>query len=465
MTEKCSFSEKFKVLALACYMNAGGDPTKPYNTLIATKAFTDVFDNVDQAVKEFGKMMPEAEKDSASGSSYSGVIDIDLDNANLTSYYTGGVGFMQMQSKFRREILAATVFSLDTKTGEYEFIDGYGVDENNINIAQKRILEYKAELINNLRAKINKAEFPEISANDLYDIESYTSIVNETINAFADYMSSVDKNALMQTDVYDDFVILKNFDKLIKGYASYISIDESFEKAGKEGLTKYSFTPKVKHFTGFSTDEGADVLKQVSNLAETILSVACDIDENGNLLNSIGVSGFNGTMGTLKEALLYSSKMLTKGDASKYRNTYSKGAGALLDENNQYNILNFIDTFIDTYRSNSKSVGDFESFRQVYLHNKLRGIKKFLLDKKTPAYIKNMFIQMFIKSEPTSYRVYSYNNDLNEFRGDNLRSRMQITQKFAFENIIKGGITLLNSDSRAFSKALTDKYKFYRYLE
>ena len=37
---------------------------------------------------------------------------------------------------------------------------------------------------------------------------------------------------------------------------------------------------------------------------------------------------------------------------------------------------------------------------------------------------------------------------------------MQVTQKFAFENVIKGGITLLNSDSRAFSKALTDKYKF-----
>lgn len=460
MAEKCSFSEKFRVWALACYINAGGDPTKPYDTIIATKAFTDVFNNVDQAVEEFGKMMPEANKDLASGSSYSGVIDIDLDNANLTSYYTGGVGFMQMQSKFRKKMLAATVFSLDTQTGEYEFIDGYGVDENNINIAQKKILEYKAELINNLRAKINKEEFPEIDINDLYDINSYTAIVKETINAFSDYMSSTDKNALMQTDVYDDFVILKNFDKLIKGYASYINIDESFEKAGKEGLTKYSFTPKVKHFTGFSTDEGADVLKQVSNLAETILSVACDIDENGNLLNSIGVSGFNGTMGTLKEALLYSPKMLTKEDAKKYRSAYSKGAGALLDENNQYNILNFIDTFIDTYKSNSKSIGDFESYRQVYLHNKLRGIKKFLLDKKTPAYIKNMFIQMFLKSEPTSYRVYSYNDDLNEFRGDNLRSRMQVTQKFAFENVIKGGITLLNSDSRAFSKALTDKYKF-----
>lgn len=460
MAEKCSFSEKFRVWALACYINAGGDPTKPYDTVIATKAFTDVFNNVDQAVEEFGKMMPEANKDLASGSSYSGVIDIDLDNANLASYYTGGIGFMQMQSKFRKKMLAATVFSLNTQTGEYEFIDGYGVDENNINIAQKKILEYKAELINNLRAKINKEEFPEIDINDLYDIESYTRIVNETINAFSDYMSSTNKNALIQTDVYDDFVILKNFDKLIKGYASYINIDESFEKAGKEGLTKYSFTPKVKHFTGFSTDEGADILKQVSNLAETILSVACDIDENGKLLNSIGVSGFNGTMGTLKEALLYSSKMLTKEDAKKYRSTYSKGAGALLDENNQYNILNFIDTFIDTYKSNSKSIGDFESFRQVYLHNKLRGIKKFLLDKKTPAYIKNMFIQMFIKSEPTSYRVYSYNNDLNEFRGDNLRSRMQVTQKFAFENVIKGGITLLNSDSRAFSKALTDKYKF-----
>ena len=460
MAEKCSFSEKFKVLALACYMNAGGDPTKPYDILIATRAFTDVFDNVDQAVREFGKMMPEAKKDSASGSSYSGVIDIDLDNANLTSYYTGGVGFMQMQSKFRRKILAATVFSLNSQTGEYEFIDGYGVDENNINIAQKKILEYKAELINSLRAKINKVEFPEIDINDLYDIESYTTIVNETINAFSDYMSSTDKNALMQTDVYDDFVILKNFDKLIKGYASYIDIDESFEKAGKEGLTKYSFTPKIKHYTGFSTDEGADVLKQVSNLAETILAVACDIDANGNPLNSISVSGFNGAMGTLKEALLYSSKMLTKEDARAYRRSYSKGAGALLDEKNPHNLLSFIDTFIDTYKSNSKSVGDFESYRQIYLHNKLRGIKKYLLDRKTPAYIKNMFIQMFLKSEPTSYRVYSYNKDLNEFRGDNLRSRMQVTQKFAFENVIKGGITLLNSDSRAFSKALTDKYHF-----
>ena len=460
MTEKCSFSEKLRVLALACYINAGGNPTKPYNTVIATKAFTDVFDNVNQAVEEFGKMMPGAEKDSASGSSHSGVIDIDLDNANLASYYTGGVGFMQMQSKFRRKILAATVFSLNPQTGEYKFVDGYGVDENNINIAQKKILEYKAELINSLRAKINKIEFPEIDITDLYDIESYTTIVNETINAFSDYMSSTDKNALMQTDVYDDFVILKNFDKLIKGYASYIDIDESFEKAGKEGLTKYSFTPKVKHYTGFSTDEGADVLKQVSNLAETILAVACDIDANGNPLNSISVSGFNGAMGTLKEALLYSSKMLTKEDAKAYRRTYSKGAGALLDEKNPHNLLSFIDAFIDTYKSNSKSVGDFESYRQIYLHNKLRGIKKYLLDRKTPAYIKNMFIQMFLKSEPTSYRVYSYNRDLNEFRGDNLRSRMQVTQKFAFENVIKGGITLLNSDSRAFSKALTDKYQF-----
>lgn len=460
MTEKCSFSEKFRVWALACYINAGGDPTKPYDTVIATKAFTDVFNNVDQAVKEFGKMMPGAENGSASGSSYSGVIDIDLDNANLTSYYTGGVGFMQMQSKFRRKMLAATVFSLDPQTGEYEFVDGYGVDENNINIAQKKILEYKAELINSLRASINKAEFPEIDIKDLYDIESYTTIVNETINAFSDYMSNTDKNALMQTDVYDDFVILKNFDKLIKGYASYIDIDESFEKAGKEGLTKYSFTPKVKHYTGFSTDEGADVLKQVSNLAETILAVACDIDVDNKPLNSISVSGFNGAMGTLKEALLYSSKMLTKEDARAYRRTYSKGAGALLDEKNPHNLLNFIDAFIDTYKSNSKSIGDFESYRQIYLHNKLRGIKKYLFDKKTPAYIKNMFIQMFLKSEPTSYRVYSYNRDLNEFRGDNLRSRMQVTQKFAFENVIKGGITLLNSDSRAFSKALTDKYKF-----
>ena len=186
MAEKCSFNEKFRVLALACYINAGGNPTKPYDTVIATKAFTDVFNNVDQAVKEFGKMMPEANEDLASGSSYSSVIDIDLDNANLASYYTGGIGFMQMQSKFRKKMLAATVFSLDTQTGEYEFIDGYGVDKNNINIAQKKILEYKAELINNLRAKINKAEFPEINANDLYNIESYTSIVNETINAFAD---------------------------------------------------------------------------------------------------------------------------------------------------------------------------------------------------------------------------------------------------------------------------------------
>lgn len=460
MAEKCSFSEKFRVWALACYINAGGDPTKPYDTVIATKAFTDVFNNVDQAVEEFGKMMPGAENGSASGSSYSGVIDIDLDNANLTSYYTGGVGFMQMQSKFRRKMLAATVFSLDPQTGEYEFVDGYGVDENNINIAQKKILEYKAELINSLRASINKAEFPEIDIKDLYDIESYTIIVNETINAFSDYMSSTDKNALMQTDVYDNFVILKNFDKLIKGYTSYIDIDESFEKAGKEGLTKYSFTPKVKHYTGFSTDEGADILKQVSNLAETILAVACDIDVDNKPLNSISVSGFNGAMGTLKEALLYSSKMLTKEDARAYRRTYSKGAGALLDEKNPHNLLNFIDAFIDTYKSNSKSVGDFESYRQIYLHNKLRGIKKYLLDRKTPAYIKNMFIQMFLKSEPTSYRVYSYNRDLNEFRGDNLRSRMQVTQKFAFENVIKGGITLLNSDSRAFSKALTDKYQF-----
>ena len=70
MAEKCSFSEKFKVLALACYINAGGNPTKSYDTVIATKAFTDVFDNVNQAVEGFGKMMPEADDDLVSGAAY-----------------------------------------------------------------------------------------------------------------------------------------------------------------------------------------------------------------------------------------------------------------------------------------------------------------------------------------------------------------------------------------------------------
>lgn len=441
---RCNFDkEKSFVRAYTIYLAAQGNVDE-YNRLL-NEAFTNP-DVAAKAVEEYVGGVTAPSTVSAidpAPSSYR----INSDTENIASYYIGGSGYMRMESKFKRELLSTSILNINPSTEEFSYINGNDIKVGTTTNTQWNILKYKESLLNKLRdTKITLD-------TTLSDFE-YTSIVDSTISAFETKLNTED--VTRDSDIYDSYVILKNFDRLLKKNASYINIDKSYEKNKLEGIHKYSLNPRVEHYSGFSSNEGADIMNQVSNLADTILSIIPDVNERGEALNSsIGLSGFNGAMQTLKSAILYGNNL---GENSKdFRAMYTRGAGSIID--GTYSLAEAIDSFIDNNKVPvQEGTSGFTEFRQAYLHNKLRGIKQYLLSPETPANIKNMFVQMFYKTEATGYRVYNTDAETGEFRGNNLRSRMQVTQKRGIEDAFKGGFRLLTTGSTNYAKSLLDKY-------
>ena len=455
---RCDFEkEKSLIRAYAIYIATNGDPNAFSSSPEFETKLAEAFNNPDialRAVADFvGEVITSPTVSTVQDRAKETYERIE-DSENLASYYIGGLGFTRMESKFREKMLATSILKLDRKTGRFEYISGNNSLGNDVHsVTQRNILSYKEELINDLR-NVKELGLPTVNLELSIANDEYTNIVKQTLNAFENYLGTVDQAELENNGVFDSYVILKNFDKLLEKNASYINVDKSYKNI--EGVSKYSLNPKVTHFTGFSKDEGADIMKQVSNVADTILRLIPDIDANGKVLaSSVGLSGFNGSMQTLKSALLYSNNLGT--DSAEFRKAYSKGAGTLHDS--EFGLTRMIDSFINNNKiaNPNEGVQSFSAFRQVYLHNKLRSIKTYLLAPETPAYIKNMFTQMFYKTESTAYRVYSTNED-GQFLGNNLVSRMIVTQKKAISDVIKGGLKMISKSGRSFATTLLNNY-------
>ena len=449
---RCDFNkEKHLIRAYAIYIASNGDSDD------LAEGLANAFNNPEIALRAVTELVGGVQSSTSSASvrpqeSY----ERNQESDNISSYYVGGVGFMQMQTKFREAILAASILKLNKETGDFEYIDNNSQISKNCSAVQANILTYKEQLLNNLVDALPEGNPAKnrISLSLNISNEDYTNYVHGILQAYENYISTINQNQLEGSNAYDSYVILKNFDNLLKKNASYIHIDESYRN---EGVGKYSYIPKVSHFSNFSRDEGANIMTQISNIAETILKLIPDVDEYDKpLASSINVSGFNGAMQTFKTALLYGNNL---GEHSKdFRKSYLKGAGEFL--NGEYSIADAIDAFIENNRRATAEEGTsaFNSFRQVYLHNKLRGIKKYLLSPKTPAEIKHIFVQMLYKTESTGYRVYNIDQESNLFKGSNLVSRMVVTQKSAITSQFNSGLKMLLDGSKITASSLLKNY-------
>ena len=458
---KCRFDKsKNFIRAYALYLKTKGNKDVYEPTEEFLKLLVETFDNPEVAAKAVEDYV--GAKNPAPTGSLTPVKNVDLtgnyrrseDSDNIASYYVGDSGYRRMISKFRKDVLGASILSIDLNTGAFKFFDSNEIVNPNLNITrlQSNILLYKQRLLNNL-LKVVDPTGSEISLSESIDDLSFTKTVDDVLAMFEAKLNDDNRSVIEANGYYDDYVILKNFDRLVDRYTSYITIDNSYRKNKWEGVRKYSLTPKVKHYSGFSKDEGADISKQISDLAETILKIIPEIDANGNIVKDsvIGVDGFNGSMMTLKRALLYSQNLGEK--SVEYRKLYSKGAGSL-----EEHFQEIVQDFINNNTSKPGETSTYSEFRQLYIHNKLRGISKFLMSKDTPSDIKNMFLQMFVKTEPATYRAYSYDQDTEMFMGKDLKSRMIVTQKRAIQNVISSGIRFIQSGSRKIASDLAKKY-------
>ena len=442
MANKCKFSFKYLPLAYAIWNGVG--------------ASKDAFgqwlnENFDRApIDEIVRLISEDGSDKGPSPGKSNpivipslsrpIISSEEDKISMDSLFIGRSDLrMQMEQRFVEDLVAKTVFDLSANNGTGEFINFNTVDkETGLSIGNKNIMLYKNQLIRDLYTEMGETEnIPALNAE--MSAREYDGIIKETLRKYRNYIA--DKS---EVKFYNSFAILQNFDELLKAKASYITFNEDMVL---DFSGKYNYRgPNVEHYTGFMSSESAQIDNQDSDLAKILLNVIPEVNTDGETISGtfVGLSGFNSVMTSLKKALLYSPKNF---DANK-RTTYYNGLDIDMD--------GLIDDYIRIL-TDPKTKSALPEEHRNFLLSKLRGIQKYIYQSNLDKDIKDMFTQMFFKTEPTSYRVYTYDSEIDQLSGRNLATTISNNQKYALEDTIRGAAYLLRTNSAA-KKALKDKY-------
>lgn len=439
MSAKCNFSLKYLPLAYSVWMQV----EKSKDAM--TQWINETFDKA--PVDEIIRLIDGEDPGSGSSPGKSNeikvpslarpIISSEEDEVSIDSLFIGRSDLrMQMEQQFTEDIVARTVFNLSANNGKGEFLDFSKKDEEiGISIGNKNIMLYKNQLIKDLYDEMGETA-PVLTAD--MSAREYDGTIKEALRKYRNYIA--DKNVVKS---YNSFAILQNFDSLLKSKADYITFNEEMVL---DFADKYEYKgPNVEHYTGFMSSESAQIENQESNLAKILLSVIPEVNTEGNPISGsfIGLSGFNSVMTSLKKALLYSPKNFNENT----RKTYYDGLA--IDMNG------IIEDYIQLLANPNSTLP--ENHRN-FLISKLRGIQKYIYQSELDQDIKDMFTQMFFKTEPTSYRAYTYDPDLEEMSGRNLASNISNNQKYALEDAIRGAAYLLRTNSTA-KKELKDAYK------
>lgn len=348
---------------------------------------------------------------------------------------------LQMEQKFAEDIVALTVFNRFENNGKGSWVNFDSNGNFGLSVGNENIWKYKCELIDAMYNEMRNAGFvqedpvyphPEDSALE------YDGKIQSALRTYRDFLSSHENAG----DAYTEFAILQNFDKLLQSKTPFVTFNQ---KLNFDFADKYNYRgPNVEHYTGFTSSEFATIENQDSDLAKILLSVIPEVDANGKEIESsfIGLSGFNSAMTTLKRAILFSTDIFS----DEAKQTYYDGLNIDLH------------TLIDEYINQlSNPTNKIPPDHRTFLLSKLRGIQKFIYSTDIEPVLKNMFTQMFFKTESVSYRAYTFDNDLQSFRGNNLRSNIINTQRYQLEDAIRGAVYLLKTNiDRAFK--LKEKY-------
>lgn len=345
-----------------------------------------------------------------------------------------------MEQRFAEDIAALTIFDRHAK-GQAMWIDFNDKGNFGLNKGNENIRLYKCGLIDAMYKEMQAAGFVDEEPNYPHPEDSALEYDGKIQNALATY-----RNFLVGNEnggkAYTEFAILQNFDDLLKAKAPFIEFND---RLNYDFADKYTYKgPSVEHYKGFTSSEFAAIENQESDLAKILLSVIPEVDANGNEIpgSFIGLSGFNSAMTSLKRAILYSPDLFSNESRETYFNGLDVDLNALIDQ--------YIKKLVDP-----KSKIDDQ--HRTFLISKLRGIQKFVYGDNISSIVRDMFTQMFFKTESISYRAYSFDNDSNTFKGKNLASTIVNTQRYQLEDAIRGAIYLLRTN-KDLAEKLRSKY-------
>lgn len=360
---------------------------------------------------------------------------------NAIPDYFKGASDLQIQAEhtFKTEIVKRIIFDITKENAEDRWKNPTGVDEETgVTFVNKAIAKYKEDLCNAILSEIEPGNKIDLNA-DLSDNE-FNSIIQDVITKYKQFLGTNPKSAIR----YTEFAILSLFDEFLKQNAPFITPKSEFvnkvtnQVIGTDSYDKYEYHgPKVEHYTGYTSSEFAAIENQDSDLAKLLLDTIPDINEiDGQMVpipgSFIGLSGFNSAMSSMKNWILYEAPV-------KIRQEYRKGKKA--------DISFIIDEYLKSRNIANTSTKSNYSDYTTFLHGKLRSIAYYLFNENSDDTLKAMFANMFFKTEPISYRTYSYDPDTRQIAGSNLRSTFINAQKFNVEDIVRSTTYLVKTSS------------------
>ena len=382
--------------------------------------------------------------------SYWGRFTQDTEYDSISDYFKGASDLqIQAEHAFKTQIVKRLIFDITSESDNDKWKNPTGINaETGMSIVNETIAQYKQDLCNALLSELG---LPDITLSaDLSD-NQFNNIIQDTLAKYRQYLSTNPDNAVR----YTDFVILSQFDEYLKQHAPFVTPKSEFinkvtnQVIKTDSFDKYEYHgPNVEHYTGFTSSEFAAIENQDSDLAKLLLDTIPDLNEDGQPINGsfIGLSGFNAAMSAMKNWILYEAPR-------NIREEYRKGFSA--------DIQSIIDKYLSDKKNNDAGVRSLYSDRNTFLNGKLKSISHYLFNSNVDDVIRAMFANMFFKTEPISYRVYSYDLDRQEVLGSNLRSSFVNAQKFNVEDIVRSSTYLIKT-SPFHRQNLTSKYDIRR---
>ena len=330
--------------------------------------------------------------------------------------------YKSMRNKFVRSMVESAIYNSETRG----FIDANATYQTDTYLNEK-IIAYKKSLLKQIITHLDNFE---ITQNiDELSFEQLAELQKEVLAAYRNTIVS----EITDHDIYDAFVILTNFDSLLKSHTPFISINKGYEKSNQYTPKRYIYNgPTVKHFTGvMSTNEFMSAEESSSDLAKILLEYFPEIGENGPISGtSINISGFNSAM---TKVFAWAKQNM--------KEELNKGVNADMGK--------IIDAYITAIKNNTLPI-----HHKTYLLSKLNGIRTYIYGQ-LPTDIQQMFTHLVSKTVPSNYVEYKIEG--NDVGSKYLSERSVTIQRMFIEECINSASEYWKDNISVFDEIL-NKY-------
>lgn len=348
----------------------------------------------------------------------------------------------KFEKSFASKILSFTVFE---KTDEGLKLISENVNDlvngKNISILNEKILNYKKSLLQILAKKLN-----EDIALDSVSPEELLHIEQELLN-LTDYKNAYNDDA----DVYDAYVTLKCFDKLLK-ITPFVEIDKKYKNIPYHP-NRYIYTgPKAKQDNNWGGSEHSDAIDGMGDLTKIILDNVPLVDVNGNdkIGETLGKPGFLSAMLKVRK---WAQETNLK-DADGYE-------------------IKFDDITTDwVYVIDKYLEGNHTSEQKTTLKDHLRSVRKYIFSKTGLSEdLRNVFSRLISNTFNSSYVSYEVSvredyQDHSKFLGVGeykiLTERPILLQRKQLENALMGAALYNRLYPNTYKNIKYTKYNNYR---